>query len=430
MKKNFTRFTLLAAFLFLVQFTSVFAQYTDGVFVLNEGGAGSGNASVSFLKNNTVTNNIFGLVNPTLSGLGDTGQSISFDGDYAYIVLNISNTIKVVNRTTFAYVNTISTGLDNPRYMAFANGKGFVTNWGSGTDAFLAVVDLENMVVESSIPLAAGVERIVSANNKLYVAHQGGFGVGNTISVVNPVDEVLEQTITVRDVPNSMLVKDNTLYVLCGGKPFWYPEETDGGLVKIDLLTNTVSSTLYFPGLHPNNLEANADFTSFYYTVDENVYTNTFDSTVLPTTSLFSLTAQGVYGIYGMDLIDDKLYIADAGDYNSPGNVYVVSTEGTLLNTYTVGVIPNSFYKAESNLDVFQPDSKLAVSLYPNPTSDVFYLNTTESYKLKIYDTAGRVVKQLNYTSSGVSVSDLNSGIYFVEISTESARTVQRLIIK
>lgn len=301
---------------------------------------------------------------------------------------------------------------------------------GSGTDAFLAVVDLENMVVESSIPLAAGVERIVSANNKLYVAHQGGFGVGNTISVVNPVDEVLEQTITVRDVPNSMLVKDNTLYVLCGGKPFWYPEETDGGLVKIDLLTNTVSSTLYFPGLHPNNLEANADFTSFYYTVDENVYTNTFDSTVLPTTSLFSLTAQGVYGIYGMDLIDDKLYIADAGDYNSPGNVYVVSTEGTLLNTYTVGVIPNSFYKAESNLDVFQPDSKLAVSLYPNPTSDVFYLNTTESYKLKIYDTAGRVVKQLNYTSSGVSVSDLNSGIYFVEISTESARTVQRLIIK
>ena len=430
MKKNFTRFTLWSAFLFLLQVTTVSAQYTDGVFVLNEGGAGSGNATVSFMKNNVVTNNIFGLVNPNLPGLGDTGQSISFNGDYAFIVLNISNTIKVVNRSTFAYITTISTGLNNPRYMAFANGKGFVTNWGSGPDAFLAVIDLENMTVESSIPLAAGIERILYANDKLYVAHQGGFGVGNTISIVNPVTETLEQTITVGDVPNSMLVTNNFMYVLCSGKPSWYPDETDGKLIKIDLATNTVVSTLDFPGMHPNNLEGNADNTSIYYTVDENVYTTTFDSTVLPATSLFSLTAQGVYGIYGMDLIDDKLYIADAGNYSSPGNVYVVSTTGTLLNTYVVGVIPNSFYKAESNLGVFQPESKLAVSVYPNPTSHVFYLNTTESYKLKIYDTAGRVVKQLNYATSGVSVSDLNSGIYFVEISTETSRTIQRLIVK
>ena len=430
MKKNFTRFTLLSAFLFLLQFTTAFAQYTDGVFVLNEGGAGSTNATVSFMKNNVVTNNIFGLVNPYLPGLGDTGQSISFNGDYAFIVLNISNTVKVVNRTTFAYITTISTGLNNPRYMAFANGKGFVTNWGSGPDAFLAVIDLENMIVESSIPLAAGIERILYANDKLYVAHQGGYGVGNTISVVNPVTEVLQQTITVADVPNSMVVNGNYLYVLCGGTPSWYPEETDGGLFKIDLSTNTVSTTLAFPALHPNNLEANADFSSFYYSVDENVYTNSVDSTVLPTTSLFSLTAQGVYGIYGMDLIDGKLYIADAGDYNSPGTVYEVSTAGSLLNTYTVGVIPNSFYKAESNLDVFQSDANLVVSLYPNPTSNVFYLNTTASCNLKIYDTAGRLVKQMVYATSGVSVSDLKSGLYFVEISTESARTVKRLIVK
>ena len=434
MKKNFTRFTLLSAFLFLLQVTTVSAQYTDGVFVLNEGGAGSGNASVSFINTNSVnSNDIFGIVNPSLSGLGDTAQSMSFNGDYAYIVLNISNTIKVVNRTTFAYVATISTGLNNPRYMAFANGKGFVTNWGDGgstSDDYLAIIDLTTNSVESTISLAEGVERILYTNDKLYVAHQGGYSTGNTISIVNPVTETLEQTITVGDVPNSMLVTNNFMYVLCSGKPSWYPDETDGKLIKIDLATNTVVSTLDFPGMHPNNLEGNADNTSIYYTVDENVYTTTFDSTVLPATSLFSLTAQGVYGIYGMDLIDDKLYIADAGNYSSPGNVYVVSTTGTLLNTYVVGVIPNSFYKAESNLGVFQPESKLAVSVYPNPTSDVFYLNTTESYKLKIYDTAGRVVKQLNYATSGVSVSDLNSGIYFVEISTETSRTIQRLIVK
>ncbi|WP_051224239.1 T9SS type A sorting domain-containing protein [Flavobacterium tegetincola] len=433
MKKNFTRFTLSAAFLFLLQFTSVFAQYTEGVFVLNEGGAGGGNATVSFINNNANTNDIYGIVNPSLSGLGDTAQSMSFNGDYAYVVLNISNTVKVVNRTTFAYVATISTGLNNPRYMAFANGKGFVTNWGDGgsaSDDYVAVIDLTTNTVESTIPLAEGVERILYTNNKLYIAHQGGYGAGNTISVVNPVTQTLEQTITVGDVPNSMLVNNNFLYVLCGGKPYWSSEETDGQLVKIDLTTNTVLSTLNFPDMHPNNLEINASATSIFYTVDENVYTNAIDASTLPTTSLFSLTAQGVYGIYGMDLIEDKLYIADAGNYSSPGSVYVVSTSGSLLNTYMVGVIPNSFYKAENTLSTFQPESKLAVHLYPNPASNVFYLNTDVACNLKMYDTAGRVVKQMAYATAGVNVSDLKAGIYFVEITTESARTVQRLIVK
>ncbi|MPT35487.1 MAG: hypothetical protein E2604_10455, partial [Flavobacterium sp.] len=119
--------------------------YERGVLVVNEGNFGSPNAEVSYISSEFPTlfqNNIFNTVNPT-KVLGNTAQSIGFNGDLAYIVLNGSNKIEVVNRYTFVSVATIQTGLQNPRYIAFANGKGYVTNWGDAgvtTDDYVAIV--------------------------------------------------------------------------------------------------------------------------------------------------------------------------------------------------------------------------------------------------------------------------------------------------
>jgi hypothetical protein len=159
-------------------------DYDKGALILNQGGFFKGNASVSYLSDDFVTqqNNIFSLVNPTIT-LGDTAQDIGFNGDLAFIVLNVSNKIEVVNRYTMKHVATIKTGLNNPRYIAFSNGKGFVTNWGDGgntADDYVAVVNLSNYST-TKIPVAEGPERIIADNNKLYVAHAGGFGYGNTI---------------------------------------------------------------------------------------------------------------------------------------------------------------------------------------------------------------------------------------------------------
>lgn len=412
---------------------STFSQnYTDGIFVLNEGGAGSNNSSVSFIKNNTVTNNIYGTVNPGAGALGDTGQSIAFNGDYAYIVLNISNKIKVVNRVTFALVATISTGLNNPRYMAFSNGKGFVTNWGSGgitTDDYIAVVNLESNTIESTIPVAEGVERIQEINGKLYAAHLGGYGYGNTVTVINPDTQTVQQSITVGDCPNSMIVEGDFLYILCGGKPMWASTETYGSLVKIDLSNNTVAGTTPFPSAHPQNLRA-GEGNDIYYTIDENIYKADITAGTLPSTPLFTTNPQGAYGIYGMDVIDNKIYLADAGNYVSPGHVYIYSTTGTLLENYTVGVIPNSFYKSvDGSLGVENPVA-LHITIAPNPTTEVFYLNTDKAAAVKLYDIQGRLVRNEIYTASGITVSGLNKGVYLVEVTIENNRSVERLVIR
>lgn len=322
-------------------------NYDDGVLILNQGGFFKGNASVSYLSDDFVTqqNNIFSLVNPTIT-LGDTGQDIGLYKDLAFIVLNVSNKIEIVNRYTMAHVATVSSGLNNPRYIAFSGGRAFVTNWGDGgsaTDDYVAVVNLENYTVSRKISVAEGPERIIENNSKLYVAHQGGYGFGKTISVINGSSNTLATTINVGDVPNSLEVKNGSLYVICGGKPGYSLAETAGSLVEINLANNTVSKTIDFPAkTHPSNLDI-VDSTVFY-TISSGIYKSTLDASTLPTTALFSTTDQGVYGVYSFAVNNSKIYVGDAGDYSSNGKIYVYSSTGTLENNYTVGVIPAGFY--------------------------------------------------------------------------------------
>lgn len=322
--------------------------YDKGVLILNQGGFGHGDASVSYLSDDLATqqNNIFALANPTLT-LGDTGQDIGFNGNLAFIVLNYSNKIEVVNRYTMAHVATVSTGLSNPRYIAFSNGKGFVTNWGDGgstTDDYVAVLNLSTYEISATkISVAEGPERIVENNNKLYVAHAGGYGYGNTVSVINASTNTFITSITVGDVPNSLEIEGNSLYVMCGGKPSWATAETAGKFVKINLNNNTVASSIDFPAAtHPSNLDVVDN--SFYYSVDAAIFKSTLSATTLPTTELFSTTSQGVYGVYSFAVHDGTIYVGDAMDYNSNGKIYLYSSTGTLIEDYTVGVIPSGFY--------------------------------------------------------------------------------------
>ncbi|MGC4042156.1 MAG: hypothetical protein QM710_15545 [Flavobacterium sp.] len=358
MKSRFGKLVLLAltGSLFLVSCSNdnddnddqqPLGTYDNGALILNQGRFGHGEASVSYLSDDFATqqNNIYALVNPTLT-LGDTGQDIGFINDLAFIVLNFSNKIEVVNRYTMAHVATISTGLSNPRYIAFSNGKGFVTNWGDGgstTDDYIAVLNLSTYVVTATIPVAEGPERIIEHDNKLYVAHAGGYGYGNTVSVINAVNNTLATSITVGDVPNSLEIQGNSLYVICGGNPSWAPTETAGKFVKINLNDNTVATTLTFPAAtHPSNLDV-VDNT-FYYTIDSDIFKSTLTATALPVDEFFTTTDQGVYGVYSLAVHNGKFYVGDAGDYNSNGKIHIYSSTGTLEHTYTVGIIPAGFY--------------------------------------------------------------------------------------
>ena len=319
-------------------------DYANGVFILNEGNFGASNASVSFLsETGELENNIYQTVNG--ENLGDTAQSIYVEDEKAYIVLNGSGTLEIVDRYSFETIGTVSTGLANPRYFIIENGKGYVSNWGDPSnpaDDYIAVIDLGNYTVTATIPVAEGPERLEAENGKLYIAHLGGWGFGNTVSVLNTSNQTISVSIPVHDMPNSLGEENGVLYVLCGGKPAWTGEETTASLYKINTSDHSILNSFEFPnGQHPTQLsEENGNL---YFTIDAAVFKAEMGMTALPTAPLFNTAAQGVFSIYGFAVENGKIYVGDAGDFSSNGKVFIYSNSGNLENQFTVGPLPNGF---------------------------------------------------------------------------------------
>ncbi|MBF4518824.1 hypothetical protein IRZ71_20910 [Flavobacterium sp. ANB] len=317
-------------------------DYEGGLFIANEGLFESANGSVSYLSDDLqIENNVFSLVNDGKK-TGDIVQYIGFNGDLAYIVVNYSNKIEVVNRYTFKSVATITANINNPRYIAFANGKGYVTNWGEGgsaTDDYVGILDLASNTITSKISVVEGPERIIENDGKLYVAHKGGWNQGNSLTVINATTNTVVTNFVVGDVPGT-LVKDNgTLYVLCEGRPY-YADETAGKLVKVSLSNNTITSTINFEGLdHPGFLDIESS--KIYYTVNKNVYTVPTTSTTLSTTPIFTAD---VSAIYGFAVKNNNIFVADNGNRIDPGEISIYSLTGALNKTFDVGIAPNGFY--------------------------------------------------------------------------------------
>ncbi|WP_299526288.1 DUF5074 domain-containing protein [Winogradskyella sp.] len=320
-------------------------DYSNGVFILNEGNFGSVNASVSFLdESDQVFGNIFSNVNS--ANLGDTAQSMGFNGDNAYIVVNNSATVEVVNRNTFDRIATVTDMLVNPRYIVFSGNNGYISNWGDPNninDDYIAVLNLETNLVESTISVVEGPERLLINNGKLYVAHKGGFGYGNTISVIDLEAQNVIESIPVADVPDGLVITNGSLYVTCTGKLPFTQDETIGGIFKIDTADATVESSLMFPeGIHPNSLEYINN--TLYYTVENAMFNIKISNFQLPSAPLFEASDNGLEILYGFNVHNGNIYVADAKDYISNGEVFIYSLDGVLQNQFNVAIIPNSFY--------------------------------------------------------------------------------------
>ncbi|MDX6189889.1 hypothetical protein SGQ83_11060 [Flavobacterium sp. Fl-318] len=319
-------------------------NYDGGLFIANEGNFEKGNGSISYLSEDLkIENNVFSLVN-TGKKIGDAPQSIGFNGNFAYIVVNGSNKIEVVNRYTFKSIATVTADLSNPRYIAFANGKGYVTNWGDGasaTDDYVAIFDLTANKITSKIPVVEGPEKIIENNGSLYVAHKGGFSQGNSLTVISSATNKVTTNFVVGDVPSS-LVKDNgTLYVLCNGRPSYAAPETAGKLVKVNLSTNTVASTIDFSAkTHPGFLDIENN--KLYYTVGKDIYSAATSTTTLPAAATFKATK--VTTLYGFAVKNSKIYVADAINFLDNGDIYTYTLTGTETNVFKVEVTPNGFY--------------------------------------------------------------------------------------
>ena len=72
-------------------------------------------------------------------------------------------------------------------------------------------------------------------------------------------------------------------------------------------------------------------------------------------------------------------------------------------------------------------------SVYPNPAGNVININSisnTAINKIEISDAQGRLVKTINESTSSININELNSGVYFLKITTAQGIGTTKIIKK
>lgn len=342
MKKIKLKMFVIAISIFLVaackkssDTPNAMANYNGGVgiFVNNEGDAGHGNGSISFINNvnNTVITDVFSAANGR--PLGDEAQSMTIYNGKGYIVLNGSQSIQIVNITNFKSDTTITSSnnisLKSPRYMLVVNDTtAYISDW---NDNNIKVLNLSSLIFKTTIPTGVGPEQMVIANGNVYVSNSGGDGTDSTITVIN--NNQVIATIHVSQNPYAMAVDSkNMLWVMCtnyaGG----------GVLVKIDPSTNKVVKPYPVPG-NPGRLAINKEGNSFFYEGTNGIYKFSITDTAASQTPLIPLSNSTniIYGVT-VDPHNDNIYGAVIPGYSSDGTMYEYDSTGKQLNTYGVGI--------------------------------------------------------------------------------------------
>jgi YVTN family beta-propeller protein len=315
-------------------------QFETGVYVVNEGNFGAANGTVSHFNLSTkeATQDVFGTINEG-KALGDIVQSMTIDGDQAYIVVNNSNKIEVVNANTFAEAYTIS-DLQLPRYFTTLNGKGYVTEWVSFVEpGRVSVIDLQSHEATTSIETDYGAEHIIGVNNKLFVSNT----FTNTLSVISPTSNSVVETIEVGNSPAGFAIDaQNKLWVICsGGYDINYNPLNDGKLVQIDPATNGILKTIDLNENVSSSLGINKAGSHLFYYSGPMVYRVETSATEAPTTAFITGT-NSFYGL-GVDRQTDVVYLSDAKNFSASGTVYRYNSDGTSLDNFTAGMGPNGF---------------------------------------------------------------------------------------
>lgn len=77
-------------------------------------------------------------------------------------------------------------------------------------------------------------------------------------------------------------------------------------------------------------------------------------------------------------------------------------------------------------------DSQLEkILVYPNPANGYFYINSSKEISIKLFDAQGRIVLQ-QQSSNGqpVNISEINSGIYILQLSADEKTSSQKIIVR
>ncbi len=320
------------------------AKPATGVLVLSEGG-GDSKLGYYNLSSSSFSGDFFRQQNG--SDLGQIGNDMLQYGGKAYIVMNVTGNVTVIDLATGVLLRRIDFVSTNParkpRNAIAGAGKIFV----SAQDGTVSVIDTSALAITQAITVGSNPEQMAISGNKLFVTNSGGFNFPNydsTVSVISLSSLTETGKIKVGINPRKITADDNGyVYVIATGDYVGVPTKivkVDAALETVTFSADTSVSTIKF---YNNNLYVTNDFS--YSGLSSNVrILNTSNFASVGTSFITDVTA--ITTPYGLNIDESNgdVYVTDARDFVQSGQVYCFDKLGKKKFSFLVtpGVNPNS----------------------------------------------------------------------------------------
>ena len=337
-----------------------------GMYLLNEGNMGSNKATIDYLDfcNGTYIRNIYGERNPNvIKELGDVGNDIQVYGNRLYAVINCSHKVEVMGLHTCRRIGQID--IPNCRYIRFHGDKAYISSYvgpvSIDPNAQLGAifeVDTATLRITRQVTVGYQPEEFEIIGDYLYVANSGGYRApdyDSTLSVVDLTDFRQVKKIPVCVNPHRVR-KDqyDRLWITSRGDH----KEVQPQLVCLSMLHNTtpyyttlhhispsemviIGDSMYYYGAHWNDETMSNQITYGVFNIQSPIPNNQY-----PITNIQSFitdgTEQNIKIPYGIQVnpYNGDIYITDAKNYVSSGQLHCYSREGKRKWSVRTGDIP------------------------------------------------------------------------------------------
>ncbi len=301
------------------------------LYVSNEGPfGGTGSISKINITKRTVINNIYSSANDEIP-IGSIVQSLAFQNNIGYAVLNGSNQITTFKKSTNKYLSSFS--IKYPRYVSVSGDYGYITSGNQAGKVYK--FELSTNAIMDSVDVGNGPEQLIISDGKIIVANSGGWINDSTVAIIDLETFKLDSLIEVGSKPSDIVEdKNGFIWVLASGQ---YDDTKAPKLVQINPMNWSIEKYLILGSDDESVSKMTIDKTqeNILFYKSDGVYKINVNESSAPIAAFIS--ASNCYGIEAKS--DVFLFIAP--DFSSAGNVKQYSMNGDSIAQYDVGVAPN-----------------------------------------------------------------------------------------
>lgn len=314
-------------------------------YVVNEGAFGYSNSSISlyYTDDGSMVNNAFYKVNNR--SIGDVLQSVTIIGSRAYLMVNASDKIEVVDAKTIEQISTIN-NVPKPRYMVeLTDTTAAISTWSNGGEVLF--VNLKTLNITKTVKCGNGAENMLWKNEKLFVCNAGGYSADSTITMIDIADNYSTNQIYLGNNPTDIVdIGLNQIFVLCRGRLIYDANwnvigESRASIALVNTETGLPLHEYELPaGYHPACLEANPAKTKLYFGGGydfQGIYEFDIASATVSSTPLIN---ESFYG-FNVNPADGSFFCTQAPNFSTSGSLKIYDSAGTLKSTLEAGIGPN-----------------------------------------------------------------------------------------